>query len=300
MYFYDASGSVIGMQYHGADYATNVWDIYWFEKNIFGDVIAVYDEYGTKLISYVYGAYGEHETQYYNSGSTTTAVNNPFRYRGYYYDNDLNLYYLNARYYDSNTSRFINVDSALYHSMLGYNMYTYCYNNPVMYFDPTGRCAGAMVGGSIVTIIETAYTIVGIVIIIGCVIYIAENFEDIIDDNKSKTSPKSESPTKPDVNDDAPSALDPPSAGETDSSESSEPDAKDKTKPKLPTISEPNTDEHEYDNDGIKRTRHYGSDGKAEYDIDYRHSGEKHTFPHRHNWTWPDGKPIRGGAIKIF
>lgn len=73
-YVYDAAGAPIGMQYHGADYADGAWDIYWYEKNIFGDVIAVYDEYGTKLISYVYGAYGEHGIQYYNSGSTTTAT----------------------------------------------------------------------------------------------------------------------------------------------------------------------------------------------------------------------------------
>ena len=51
------------------------------------------------------------------------------------------MYYLVARYYDSVVKRFINADSALYHSMYGYNMYTYCNNNPVNYCDPYGESA---------------------------------------------------------------------------------------------------------------------------------------------------------------
>ena len=54
----------------------------------------VYDEAGTKLISYRYDAYGNCFSTYYNGGYSTSAVNNPFRYRGYYYDADLELYYL--------------------------------------------------------------------------------------------------------------------------------------------------------------------------------------------------------------
>ena len=50
----------------------------------------------------------------------------------------------------------------------------------------------------------------------------------------------------------------------------------------------------------IKRTRHYGSDGRAENDIDYHHSGNKHKFPHKHNWNWESGTPKRSGSIDIF
>ena len=50
------------------------------------------------------------------------------------------MYYLQTRYYDANICRFINADSALYDNLLGYNLFAYCYNNPVMYIDPTG-CA---------------------------------------------------------------------------------------------------------------------------------------------------------------
>ena len=114
IYIYDAEGTPIGMQYRKTTYAANEFDTYWFEKNLQGDIVAVYSEDGTKLISYTYDAWGNFTTTYSNGGAATTATYNPFTYRGYYYDTELGLYYLNSRYYDSNTGRFINVDSFLY------------------------------------------------------------------------------------------------------------------------------------------------------------------------------------------
>ena len=58
VYIYDASGAPVGMQYHGASYADNTWDVYWYEKNLFGDIVAVYDRGGTKLVSYTYDGMG--------------------------------------------------------------------------------------------------------------------------------------------------------------------------------------------------------------------------------------------------
>ena len=143
VYIYDAEGLPLGMQYHGASYAEDAWDIYWYEKNVFGDVVAVYDEDGTKLISYDgYDAYGRcWITRYTNGGRNTAAYNNPFRYRGYYYDVDLGLYYLNSRYYDCCTGRFINADGYVStgQGILGNNMFAYCGNNPVNRVDPTGQ-----------------------------------------------------------------------------------------------------------------------------------------------------------------
>ena len=139
-YIFDANGSPVGFMYRGADYASGTWDTYGFEKNLQGDIVAVYDtSTGKQLIGYKYNAWGVCTTSYYNSGMNTTATKNPFKYRGYYYDSNLGLYYLQSRYYDQNTGRFINADSALYHSMLGYNMFAYCENNPVNYYDPTGE-----------------------------------------------------------------------------------------------------------------------------------------------------------------
>ena len=80
------------------------------------------------------------------------AVATPFRYRGYYYDNETSLYYLNSRYYDSANARFINADGYINANgdLQGFNMFAYCSNNPVMFVDPNGTIVifGIAIGGS--------------------------------------------------------------------------------------------------------------------------------------------------------
>ena len=129
------------MHYRTSSYSSGKWDVYWFERNLHGDVVAIYNNSNTKLASYLYDAWGNHTVTYHNGGGSLTAiVNNPIRYRGYYYDIDLGLYYLQSRYYDSNIGRFINADGYIStgSGLVGYNMYAYCNNNPVMYVDPSG------------------------------------------------------------------------------------------------------------------------------------------------------------------
>ena len=104
------SGESIEIQYLTSGYADDVFDYFYFEKNLQRDIVAVYNASGTKIVSYVYDAWGNHIAHYTNGGGSTGAQYNPFRYRGYYYDTDLGLYYLNSRYYDSNTGRFISPD----------------------------------------------------------------------------------------------------------------------------------------------------------------------------------------------
>ncbi len=66
---------------------------------------------------------------------------NPFRYCGEYYDKETETYYLRARYYNPSVGRFITEDSYLgkLEDPLSLNLYTYAYNNPVMYIDPSGH-----------------------------------------------------------------------------------------------------------------------------------------------------------------
>ena len=141
-YIYDAKGTPIGMQHRLSSYAKGVWDVFWFERNLQGDIVAVYNSDGVKCISYIYDAWGKtlKTTTHNSTGTNAYASKNSFRYRGYYYDKDLGLYYLQSRYYDPNTCRFINADGQLNTDhILGTNLFAYCYNNPVMYVDPTGH-----------------------------------------------------------------------------------------------------------------------------------------------------------------
>ena len=143
LYLYDAEGTPIGMQYRNTSYAENVFDTYWFEKNLQGDIVAVYNQAGTKLIAYTYDAWGNASITYSNGGASTTATYNPFRYRGYYFDSESGFYYLNSRYYDPATGRFITADKlatvkASPSSVTDKNLYAYCDNNPVTRRDDGG------------------------------------------------------------------------------------------------------------------------------------------------------------------
>ena len=159
VYLYDASGLPIGMMYRTTEYATNYFDVFWFEKNLQGDIVAVYDESGIKVATYTYSdAWGNHSVSYSNGGASTGAQYNPFRYRGYYYDTDLGMYYLQSRYYDSKICRFINADGYISTSqgILGNNMYAYCGNNPIMHIDPSGESWVAL--GIVSAVVNVAIT----------------------------------------------------------------------------------------------------------------------------------------------
>ena len=77
----------------------------------------------------------------YADGYANIANANPFRYRGYYWDAETGFYYLQSRYYDPATGRFLNADIHINANgdLIGYNMYAYCSNNPVMFTDPSGE-----------------------------------------------------------------------------------------------------------------------------------------------------------------
>ena len=155
VFLYDASGSPIGMQYRKSTYASGVWDTYYYEKNLQGDIIAVYNSSGTKLVTYTYDAWGYIiSTTYSNGGASTAAAYNPLKYRGYYYDDDLDLYYLATRYYDPEVCRFITADSYVStgEGILGHNRYAYCNNNPVNYVDYTGESLIAGLAISVATV----------------------------------------------------------------------------------------------------------------------------------------------------
>jgi len=127
-FFYDANGNPSVLKYNGAPY--------YYILNLQGDVIRLVDAHGNTAACYEYDPYGNAIDA---SGSHATI--NPLRYRGYYYDNETGLYYLQSRYYDPVVGRFINSDSyaSTGQGILGNNMFAYCNNSPTNWADYSGH-----------------------------------------------------------------------------------------------------------------------------------------------------------------
>ena len=162
VYLYDANGSPVGMQYRNDTYTKNKWDTYWFEKNLQGDILGVYDYAGNCLVYYEYDSWGKVSISYSNNGASTSAAKNSLMYRGYYYDKDLGLYYLISRYYDANIGRFISADGYVStgQGLTGYNMFAYCGNNPINRVDPAGEAWWHWAIGAAIVVACAAATVV--------------------------------------------------------------------------------------------------------------------------------------------
>ena len=135
LYFhYDSSGEVIGFTRtaNGADTE------YFYVKNFQGDILKVITATGTEVATYTYDAWGKLLTS-----TGDLAEVNPLRYRGYYYDTETGLYYLQSRYYDLEVGRFINPDgyNSTGQGIIGTNMFAYCLNNPAIFSDDAGTIA---------------------------------------------------------------------------------------------------------------------------------------------------------------
>ena len=142
-YSYDGYGNLVCIRYYynGKSYA------YYVQTNARGDIEAMYGGDGIVRVRYIYDSWGNTLSVQDANGKEITDPNhmgnlNPMRYRGYYFDTETGLYYLQSRYYDPKTCRFVNADavvSAVGSSIQGYNMFAYCMNNPVNMTDPTGN-----------------------------------------------------------------------------------------------------------------------------------------------------------------
>ncbi|MEN6314095.1 MAG: RHS repeat-associated core domain-containing protein [Clostridiaceae bacterium] len=99
-----------------------------------GDVVKLINASGSLVNEYDYDIFG-------NPLLVNESRTNPFRYAGYFYDDETGYYYLNARYYDPKNARFITEDTYLgkYTDPLSLNLYTYCHNSPINAWDPTGH-----------------------------------------------------------------------------------------------------------------------------------------------------------------
>ncbi|MFV0342783.1 MAG: DNRLRE domain-containing protein [Anaerocolumna sp.] len=140
-YLYDADGIVKGIR--TVDVGGNTKD-YYIITNSRGDVIQIYNESGALEAAYSYDSWGKLLWIKDAGGNEVTSDThigklNSLRYRGYYYDTETKLYYLQSRYYDANIKRFLNTDSVLiYNKLKTLNLYSYCLNNPINMADPLG------------------------------------------------------------------------------------------------------------------------------------------------------------------
>ena len=144
-FFYDSDGNPSGVRYKNGNTTTD----YYFVCNWRGDVIRIYDGTGAVVANYNYDAWGGVISVTDSNGAAITdpthiANVNPLRYRGYYFDSETGLYYLRSRYYDPAVKRFINADipeilTANFENFAQYNLFSYCFNNPVNLFDEKGN-----------------------------------------------------------------------------------------------------------------------------------------------------------------
>ena len=128
---YDAAGTPLSVTYDNATY--------YYVTNIQGDVLAIVNTSGTTVVQYTYDAWGNILSTS-GSLSDTLGKTNPLRYRGYVYDQETGLYYLQSRYYDPEIGRFISSDVLVStgQGLLGNNMFAYCNNNPINFVDVHG------------------------------------------------------------------------------------------------------------------------------------------------------------------
>ena len=104
------------------------------------------------MVEYKYDAWGKPIAKT-GSMANTLGTLNPFRYRGYVYDEETNLYYLQSRNYNPDWCRFSIADKYIFFSnqLIALNTYSYCKNNPINQVDYSG--------GFSVTAFETQFAI---------------------------------------------------------------------------------------------------------------------------------------------
>ena len=135
---HDNEDSVCGIQYNGS--------AFYFLKNLQGDVIALTDGYGNPLARYTYDAWGKLLSVTDKNGNAITSAEhiahiNPYRYRGYYYDREIGMYYLQSRYYSPIVGRFVNSDESLIfiaNHCENKNLFSYCESDPINKIDQFG------------------------------------------------------------------------------------------------------------------------------------------------------------------
>ena len=126
---------------------------YYYIKDITGNIIKIKDEEGNSIVEYKYDAYGKVEKTIIENNNVSKY--NPFIYKGYYYDEETELYYCNTRYYSPEIGRWISIDDVDYldpESVSGLNLYCYCMNDSMNYKQRPISSGGSVINSSISSI----------------------------------------------------------------------------------------------------------------------------------------------------
>ena len=116
-----------------ADKGENTEKTY-YVTDMHGNVVQLLDESGNVTKTYEYDSFG-------NEVKPEKKDENPYRYCGEYYDKETEEVYLRARYYEPSVGRFITRDTYTGESNepLSLHLYTYCENDGVNAWDPSGH-----------------------------------------------------------------------------------------------------------------------------------------------------------------
>lgn len=141
-YTYDSNANLVSIIIGGKNY--------FYVRNLQNDIIALIDEDGNTVVNYTYDSWGK-ILSITGSLKDTVGQQNPFRYRGYYYDKETGMYYLKNRYYDPELRRFISSDAvttliASTETLHNRNLYTYCNQNPLTRSDSNGHLWTEIIG----------------------------------------------------------------------------------------------------------------------------------------------------------
>lgn len=133
-FHYDEANALVGFSVNGKDY--------FYDRDILGNINAIIDSAGTTLVSYAYGDFGAvTETIADSDEARLVAKVNPFKFKGYFFDNETGFYYLKSRYYSPELGRFISADGEIGQvgDTMVMNLFAYCRNNPINLSDEGGN-----------------------------------------------------------------------------------------------------------------------------------------------------------------
>ena len=145
-YLYDGSGQLMAIRYKGADY-------YYIRDGLM-TITGLVDANGVAVVNYRYDSWGI-LTGITGSMAGTLGKDNPYRFKGYYYDEETGMYYLKSRYYQPEICRFISADEPELTritpmALTDKNLYAYCDNNPIVRRDMDGALWGFVLAGAAV------------------------------------------------------------------------------------------------------------------------------------------------------